>query len=59
MTADYAHKIIAGRPFHVRSELLRAGIPPEVFDRISPPAYLRFDVPGGIPSSRPTPGGTR
>ena len=49
MTADYAHKIIAGRPFHDRSELVRAGIPQEVFNRMSPPAYLKFDLPGGIP----------
>jgi len=49
MTADYARKIIAGRPFHDRSALVRAGIPQDVFERISPPAYLKFDVPGGIP----------
>jgi len=49
MTADYAHKIIAGRPFHDRSELVRAGVPQAVFERMSPPAYLKFDVPGGIP----------
>jgi Helix-hairpin-helix motif len=55
MTADYAHKIIAGRPFHDWSELVRAGIPHDVFDRMSPPAYIRFDVPGGIPSARPKP----
>src|SRR3954463_799963 len=49
MTPDYAHKIIAGRPFHDRKELVRAGIPAEVFNRMSPPAYLKFDLPGGIP----------
>jgi DNA uptake protein ComE-like DNA-binding protein len=49
MTDDYAAKIIAGRPFHDRSELVRAGIPQEVFNRMSPPAYLKFDLPGGIP----------
>jgi helix-hairpin-helix protein len=49
MTADYARKIIAGRPFHDRSELVRAGIPADVFERMSPPAYLKFDLPGGIP----------
>jgi hypothetical protein len=49
MTADYARKIIAARPFHDRSELVRAGIPQDVFERMSPPAYLKFDLPGGIP----------
>jgi DNA uptake protein ComE-like DNA-binding protein len=49
MTPDYAHKIMAGRPFHDRSELVRAGVPLEVFERMSPPAYLKFDLPGGIP----------
>jgi hypothetical protein len=44
MTTDYAHKIIAGRPFHSRSELARAGIPEAAFERMSPPAYLKFDV---------------
>jgi helix-hairpin-helix protein len=52
MTADYAHKIIAGRPFHDRSELVRAGIPRDVFERMSPPAYLKFDVTE-IPSANP------
>ena len=49
MTADYARKIVAGRPFHDRTELVRAGIPKDVFERMSPPAYLKFDLPGGIP----------
>ena len=49
MTEDYAAKIIQGRPFHDRKELVRAGIPQEVFERMSPPAYLKFDLPGGIP----------
>ena len=53
MTADYAHKIIAGRPFHDRSELVRAGIPQDVFDRMSPPAYLKFEVTD-IPPADPT-----
>jgi hypothetical protein len=55
LTADYAHKIIAGRPFHDRSELARAGIPNDVFERISPPAYIRFELPGGIPPPRSKP----
>jgi competence protein ComEA len=49
MTDDYARRIMEGRPFHDRSELVRAGIPQEVFNRMSPPAYLKFDLPGGIP----------
>ena len=49
MTADYAQKIIAHRPFHDRSELVRSGIPQEVWERMSPPAYLKFDLQGGIP----------
>jgi hypothetical protein len=44
MTADYAHKIMVSRPFHDRSELVRAGIPREVFDRMSPPAFFKYDV---------------
>src|SRR6266849_526857 len=52
MTADYARKIVAGRPFHDRSELVRAGIPRDVFDGMSPPAYLKFDV-NEIPPADP------
>jgi hypothetical protein len=52
MTADYARKIIAGRPFHDRSELVRAGIPQAAFDQMSPPAYLKFDV-SAVPPADP------
>jgi hypothetical protein len=58
MTPDYARKIIAGRPFHDRSELVRAGIPRDVFDRMSPPAYLKFnvtEVPPADPTASPAP----
>jgi competence protein ComEA len=49
MTPEYARKIVAGRPFRDRSEVVRAGIPQDLLERISPPAYLKFDLPGGIP----------
>jgi hypothetical protein len=57
MTADYAHKIIAGRPFHSRSDLVRAGIPQAAFERMSPPAYLKFDVTE-VPPADPKADGT-
>jgi len=44
MTADYAQKIIAGRPFHGRADLVRAGIPGAVFDGMSPPAMMKWDA---------------
>jgi DNA uptake protein ComE-like DNA-binding protein len=40
ITADYARRIIAGRPYHSIEEVQKTGIPRAVLDRISPPATL-------------------
>jgi hypothetical protein len=65
MTSEYARKIIAGRPFHGLDDLERAGIPRDVFERMSPPAMIRWgetglpsrgsqpDAAGGIPRGAP------
>ena len=41
ITADYARKIVAGRPYKERKDLERAGIPHEVAERIGPPAVIK------------------
>ena len=41
ITADYAKKIIAGRPFRSIDDIERVGIPHEVVQHVSPPAILR------------------
>jgi competence protein ComEA len=41
ITADYARKIAAGRPYRDRSDLERAGLPREVVERLGPPAMIR------------------
>jgi DNA uptake protein ComE-like DNA-binding protein len=41
ITADYARKIVAGRPYKERSDLERAGIPRDVASRIGPPAIIK------------------
>jgi competence protein ComEA len=41
ITADYARKIVAGRPYKERKDLERAGIPHEVAERIGPPAMIK------------------
>jgi hypothetical protein len=58
MTSEYARKIIAGRPFRGRDDLERAGIPRDVFERMSPPAMIRW-VETGLPPPGPTPAAGR
>jgi hypothetical protein len=42
ITAEYARKIMAGRPYHsFRDVVEHAGIPQQVVDQISPPAIIR------------------
>jgi len=45
ITADYARKIVAGRPYKERKDLERAGIPHEVAERIGPPAVIKSVSP--------------
>jgi len=41
MTAEYASKIIAGRPFRTLADVERVGIPLTVLQAMSPPAMIR------------------
>lgn len=41
ITADYARKIVKGRPYKERSDLERAGIPHDVAQRLGPPAMIK------------------
>jgi DNA uptake protein ComE-like DNA-binding protein len=41
ITADYARKIVAGRPYTERKDLERAGIPHDVAERLGPPAVIK------------------
>ena len=57
ITADYAKKIVAGRPYRSMKDVERTGIPHEIVDQISPPAVIRV-VDGGplaTPAPRPMP----
>jgi hypothetical protein len=47
VTAEYARKIVAGRPYHSIEELARTGIPREILDQISPPGVIRVPERGG------------
>ena len=60
ITAEYAGKIVAGRPYRSMAELARTGIPREILDQISPPGVIRVLERGGplaIPAPRGNPGG--
>ena len=41
MTADYARKIVAGRPFRTLADVERTGIPSSILQAMSPPAIIR------------------
>jgi hypothetical protein len=45
ITADYARKIVAGRPYTERKDLERAGIPHDVAERLGPPAVIKSAGP--------------
>jgi len=54
ITAAYAKRIVAGRPYHVFSDVVtRAGIPASIVDQLSPPAIIRSIEPA---PSAPKPG---
>ncbi len=53
ITADYAHRIAAGRPYKSIEEIQKTGVPKAVLERISPPATL---VIRDAESPRTTPG---
>jgi hypothetical protein len=60
MTADYAPKIIAGRPYRSFREVVeRSGIPQAIVEQMTPPAILRVleHSPAGAagPSRQPQP----
>jgi competence protein ComEA len=48
ITADYARKIVAGRPYTERHDLERAGIPHDVAERIGPPAVIKSIGPAPV-----------
>jgi competence protein ComEA len=56
ITAEYARKIVAGRPYRSIEELARTGIPREILDQISPPGVIRVPERGG-PVAIPVPRG--
>jgi hypothetical protein len=47
ITAEYARKLAAGRPYSSIAELARTGIPREILDQISPPGIIRVPQRGG------------
>ena len=53
ITADYARRIVAGRPYKERKDLERAGIPHEVAERIGPPAVIKSVGPAPAPRRGP------
>ena len=52
ITAEYARKIIASRPYRAMSDLEAAGIPHSIVEHVSPPAILRWTdaSPGATPT---------
>jgi hypothetical protein len=56
ITAEYARKIVAERPYRSIPELARTGIPREILDQISPPGVIRLPERGG-PVATPSRGG--
>ena len=42
ITADYARKIVAGRPYRSMDDVMRAGIPRAVIEQMTPPAMIRM-----------------
>jgi hypothetical protein len=55
ITADYAHRILANRPYRSMQELERTGIPRTILDQISPPAIIQLEDRGAVAKHRPTP----
>jgi hypothetical protein len=53
ITADYARKIVAGRPYKERKDLERAGIPHDVAERIGPPAVIKSVGPAPVTPKGP------
>ena len=58
ITAEYAKRIVAGRPYRVFGDVVtRARIPRAVVDQLSPPAIIRSaespSSSGTIPSAAP------
>ena len=54
MTADYARKIVAGRPFRTLADVERIGIPSDILQAMSPPAMIR-STGGGQPPAAEAP----
>jgi hypothetical protein len=57
ITPDYAHRIVAGRPYRSLEDVERTGVPKEVLAHISPPATLV--VKDGAGPLRKPPRGSR
>jgi hypothetical protein len=56
ITADYAQRILANRPYRSMQELERTGIPRTILDQVSPPAIIQLEDRGGpVAKPRPTP----
>jgi competence protein ComEA len=53
ITADYARKIVAGRPYTERRDLERAGIPHDVAESLGPPAVIKSVGPAPVTPKGP------